>query len=311
MTKQRIKFNRVIVMLLTLLMTLSMFMAFSSTRTYATAHLSPNGANTVSKLLKEPISGNAVIDKYKQNWKLGDELPGVSVRSQTEPKTLKLFKTSDKSNDKSPNTFTFVGTDFQDIKDAQLQEAVINEFAKLMADRYRESFTDADRQAIYNEVKDNCGQANAAMVAALFQDTKADMFSALRIFQPFGGVVGTILGVFVVCIIVLILGSTALDIAYINIPIARNFMYGKEKDGGGDKGPKKPWGITHDAWSVVDECEGDSGKDGGYKNANIAYFKRRVITYIVVAIMILYLLSGQLSDIIAWVMKLVSGFSIG
>ena len=306
------KVSRVVALMLTMLTIISAMFAFGGISASASAALSTQGKTAMNELLtKEDISSNTAINRYKKEGdacKLSDSY-SVPLKSKShELGSVKIFSVNN-------NVFKFDGTKFEDIDDSSFQQALINEFAKLMAsDKYRNRFSDADRTAIYNEVKDNCGQANAAMVAALFQDTKADMFSALRIFQPFNSIVGTILGICVLALIILLIGSTALDMAYINFPVARNFMYGKEKEGGDKGGAKKPWGVTADAWSVVNECEGSggsgSGGDGKYKNANIAYFRRRIITYIVVAIMILYLLSGQLAGLIGWLMSLVSGFSI-
>ena len=284
------KVSKIVALVLTMLTVLSVMFAFGGTSANAATTLSESGKLAMKDLLNEDISGNADINKYEVvgSTKGTDDTGSktctlaskykVHLRSDNEEltKPVQLFKLDDK-------TFSFNGSSkqgFQDITDSSFQQAMINEFAKLMANKYRNRFTDSDRTLIYNEVKDNCGQANAAMVAALFQDTKADMFSALRIFQPFNGIVGTILGIFVIAIIVLLLGSTALDMAYINFPVARNFMYGKEKEGSDKGGAKKPWGVTADAWSVVNECEGTGGGSGGgdgkYKNANIAYFKRRI-----------------------------------
>lgn len=326
MTKSKFV-SRFVALILAMLTMVCMVFAFSGTEVYATASLSSSGAKKMIDLLKEDVSSNTAINKYKSakkgSYKEGSlgAYFGVPLRSEDgdvpsdEDVKKKPADVAVSLFEVNGNNFKFNGSSikgFQDITDSAFQQAMINEFAKLMADKYRDSFTDADRNAIYNEIKDNCGSANAAMVAALFQDTKADMFSALRIFQPFNGIVGTLLGICVLALVILLIGSTALDMAYINFPIARNFMYGKDKEGG-DKGggAKKPWGVTADAWSVVNECEGGSGGSGGdgkYKNANIAYFKRRIITYIVVAIMILYLLSGQIASLIGWLMGLVSGF---
>lgn len=307
MTKTRTT-SRFVALLLTMLTIISAMFAFGGISASATAALSTQGKAAMTDLLKENINSNTAINRYiesNKNCTLKDSYK-VPLKSKShELGSVKIFSIE-------TGGFKFDGSKFEDIDDSAFQQALINEFAKFMADKYRNRFSDADRQAIYNEIKDNCGQANAAMVAALFQDTKADMFSALRIFQPFNGIVGTILGVCVLALIILLIGSTALDMAYINFPIARNFMYGKDKEGGDKGGAKKPWGVTADAWSVVNECEGGggSGGDGKYKNANIAYFKRRILTYIVVAIMILYLLSGQLAGLIGWLMNLVSGFSM-
>lgn len=208
---------------------------------------------------------------------------------------------------------TFNAYHFNKIADSDLQQCLIKTFAHAMNSKDY-TFINSDRQAIYKEIREGSGKANAAIVGALFSDTKADMLSALTIFQPMNGFVGTLLGIGVIAILVLLGLSTALDIMYINFPIARNFMYG-DKDGdkgGGDKGMKKPWGVTPDAVAVYKQSVegGSGGKEGGYTNPNLAYFKRRALTYIIVAVLILYLLSGQIANLIGWLMDLVSGFRL-
>ena len=308
MKRQTSWVDRFIAVLLACMIGMSCSLMFVNTNANAAAILSTNGGSTLNNLLglkRDKLPSYSSFNRYMTE---NDTLTSsFNVKSKSAGGALKKTKVFGVSG-KNTNNFTFYGANFQDIDDSEFQQDLIRCFAELMADRSRFSFSDSDRQAIYNEIKDGCGEANAAMVAALFSDTKADMFSALNIFSPFNGVIGTILGIGVYIIIILIVASTAMDIAYINFPIARNFMYGKDKGGEGGGKSSKPWGVTSDAWSVVNECE--AGGDKGYKNANVAYFKRRALTYIVVSILILYLLSGQIAGLIAWLMQLVSGFKL-
>ena len=302
MIKKENVITRLGAVILSILIAMSMVLAFNSTEVSAVTTLTSTGASSMSKLLSADISG------YSTNFKdYSIKSLGGSISYKSKTKGGELNKGTVFVGGKNGSTFTFDGSVFEDIDDSSLQQDLIRCFAKEMAKKAKYTFTDSDRQAIYNEIKDGCGTANAAMVAALFSDTKADMFSALNIFAPFNGLIGTVLGIGVYIIIILVVASTAMDIAYINFPIARNFMYGKD-DKGGEGKSQKPWGVTADAWSVVNECE--TGGDKGYKNANIAYFKRRALTYIVVSILILYLLSGQIAGLIAWLMQLVSGFKL-
>ena len=302
MIKKENVITRLGAVILSILIAMSMVLAFNSTEVSAVTTLTSTGASSMAKLLSANISG------YSTNFKdYGIDSLGGSISYKSKTKGGELNKGTVFVGGKNGSTFTFDGSVFEDIDDSSLQQDLIRCFAKEMAKKAKYTFTDSDRQAIYNEIKDGCGTANAAMVAALFSDTKADMFSALNIFAPFNGLIGTVLGIGVYIIIILVVASTAMDIAYINFPIARNFMYGKD-DKGGEGKSQKPWGVTADAWSVVNECE--TGGDKGYKNANIAYFKRRALTYIVVSILILYLLSGQIAGLIAWLMQLVSGFKL-
>lgn len=297
--------TRVVAVILSALVALSMMFAFGGVSANAVTVLTTNGGKSLTTLLTTTdVSGYSTSFKDYGITTLAKKFDFKSKGKGGELRNAQVFQIQ------SAKKFTFYGDVFEDIDDSTLQQDLIRCFAKEMAKKSTYSFSDSDRQAIYNEIKDGCGPANAAMVAALFSDTKADMFSALNIFAPFNGIVGTLLGIAVLVIIVLLIASTAMDIAYINFPVARNFMYGKDDKGGGsgDSKSSKPWGVTADAWSVVNECE--AGGDKGYKNANIAYFKRRALTYIVVSILILYLLSGQIAGLIAWLMQLVSGFKI-
>lgn len=213
-------------------------------------------------------------------------------------KTFKLFT-------QSGNTFTFNTSCFEKAP-SDLQQDALSVFVREV--NSSSVISNSDKNKIYDEIKNNCSDATAAMVGVLFEDNKADLFSALKLFSPFNGIIGSVLGVGVLLIIVLLLGSTVFDLVYLGVPVARNYLTDKQDQKGGGK----PWGITHEAWSVINEVEGGggSGSNGKYRNAYILYFKRRIITYIVLSICILYLLSGQIAGIISWLMNLVSGFSL-
>lgn len=191
--------TRVVAVILSALVALSMMFAFGGTSANAVTVLTTNGGKSLKSLLSADISGYSShfseygIKTLAQKFDFKSKGMGGELR-----KDQVFVIQSDKK-------FTFNGAIFEDIDDSSLQQDLIRCFAKEMAKKSTYSFSDSDRQAIYNEIKDGCGPANAAMVAALFSDTKADMFSALNIFAPFNGIVGTLLGIAVRVIIILLM----------------------------------------------------------------------------------------------------------
>ena len=139
----------------------------------------------------------------------------------------------------------------------------------------------------------------AELLTLMFSNTKADLSTAMQWFAPFQGTLGVILGIACIIIIALLLISTGFDLVYIGLPMARVAMDGKASEG--DK--ERPFGVSYDAVKVVRQAEEDKG--GG--NVYFAYFKRRILTYIILAVCILFLISGQIASVIGWLLDLVSG----
>lgn len=158
--------------------------------------------------------------------------------------------------------------------------------------------------AIVEKWAKTLGATEAELLTSLFANTKADLFTAMKWFSPFQGTLGLILGIGVIFIIVLLIASTVFDLVYIGLPMARNALNNKA-DG---EGKDRPFGISTDALRVVEECEGTTnGGKGKGGNMYVAYFKKRVLTYIILAVCILYLISGQLAGVIGWLLGQVSG----
>lgn len=156
--------------------------------------------------------------------------------------------------------------------------------------------------AIVEKWAKTLGATEAELLTSLFANTKADLFTAMKWFSPFQGTLGLILGIGVIFIIVLLIASTVFDLVYIGLPMARNVMDGKAEQ----NGKPRPFGVSTDAVRVVTENEDGNNKGTG-GNMYVAYFKKRVVTYIILAVCILYLISGQLSSVIGWLLGQVSG----
>lgn len=137
----------------------------------------------------------------------------------------------------------------------------------------------------------------AALLTMVFANTKGNMYFAYNFFKPFLAVFNVLLGIGAVVLIIILLLSTVLDLAYIGLPVWRE----AQQDG------NKGFLISYEAKYVVREAE--AGIDGDYVNPYILYFKERALTYIVLAICIMYLICGGLSGIIGWVLSLVTGIT--
>ncbi len=156
---------------------------------------------------------------------------------------------------------------------------------------------------IMNDIQDVDSSVSSIMLPLIFASTKGDMFAAYKIMAPFLDVLSIVLGVGAVILILILLFSTVMDLAYIGLPVWREAQEGKNNG-------KHPFGVSYEALRTVQEVEkGIGGGDGEYRNAYLLYFKRRALTYIILAICIMYLICGGLSGIIGFVLQLVSGIT--
>ena len=145
--------------------------------------------------------------------------------------------------------------------------------------------------------------SKADAVAILFNNG-ADIMSALTWFMPFQGGFSTVLGVGVIIVICLLLASTVLDLVYIGLPTARMAMNANAES----KDKEIPFGISTDALRIVQQqTQTGDGKNQG--NPYLQYFKKRFLTYIILAVCILYLLSGQIGGLISGLLNLASGIT--
>ena len=163
---------------------------------------------------------------------------------------------------------------------------------------------------LYEIVQDEAGMAGT-LLASIMQNTKPDYATANKIYEPFSGVVGTILGVIAVFIMALLGITMALDIAYITIP-AFQMAIDSEGDGsseGGKGSGAKGFArvISNEAHAAMKSNESE-GKDGNYKAAVGTYFKYRWKGLVLLGICLLYLVQGQIYSFVGWFIDLFSGF---
>lgn len=148
------------------------------------------------------------------------------------------------------------------------------------------------------------------LMTTLMSQTKPDYITANRLYAPFSGTVGTILGIVSILIMAFLAITMVLDLAYIAIPTFQLFIDGDGQNGG--QGGKKKSFISHEAMEAVQMAEGGQGgggqNGGSNKLAVSIYFKKRVFMLVVLGICLLYLVSGNIFSLVGWLIDLLSGF---
>lgn len=140
----------------------------------------------------------------------------------------------------------------------------------------------------------------------ILKNTKPDFVTANRIYEPFSGLVGTVMGIGAVLIMAFLGLVMVADISYITLPPIRMFV---NEDGSGGK-KKTSHIFSNDAIQAVriSEDTGNSASGGESRQALGIYFKRRVWMLILLGICLLYLVQGQIYTLVGYVLDLVSGF---
>lgn len=139
----------------------------------------------------------------------------------------------------------------------------------------------------------------------ILKNTKPDFVTANAIYQPFSGVVGTVMGVIAVLLMAFLGIVLVCDICYITLPPVRNLV--ADEDGHGKIAKSKM--FSYDAIYAVQcaEQNSDNGSGGG-KQALGIYLKRRIVMLIILGICLMYLVNGQIYTAVGWILDLVSGF---
>ncbi len=213
----------------------------------------------------------------------------ATASSKSEESEVKLFSFDGESN------LYFYEDNFKQAKPKAAKKAL-----SAFIDSLKDSSISADTQSdIMNRIQESDPDVSAIMLPMVFDNTKADIFTAYKWLAPFLGVVRVIFGLGSIVIILFVIASTIMDLVYIGLPMWREAQ--AEKNGGSTK---KPFGVSWEALSTVQEVEKNIGE---YKNAYLMYLKRRAITYVVLSIAILWLIAGEMSGLIGWVLNLASG----
>ena len=163
-------------------------------------------------------------------------------------------------------------------------------------------YTDESLTNWYSILQQQDG-VGSKMLNMILANTKPDFVTANKIYEPFSGLVGTVLGLGAVLIMAFLAIVMVCDIAYITLPPVRLFA-GEESERSGVKSKI----FSHDATYAVQVAENSDGGNGSPKQALGIYFKRRVFMLILLGICLMYLIQGQIFALVGMILDLVSGF---
>lgn len=163
---------------------------------------------------------------------------------------------------------------------------------------YWDNITEETMQMWTEMLQYEVGEGSQLLTMLLAQ-TKPDFASASRIYEPFSGVVGTVLGLGSIIIMSLLVVTMLLDIAYISIPTVQ-VMFG---DDGGNSGIHSKL-ISKAARRAVQQDGGDKGT----KEELWVYLKGSFVKILALGVCLLYLVSGNIFSLVGWMIDLFQGF---
>lgn len=188
--------------------------------------------------------------------------------------------------------------------------SVAEDLLKSTDDNGNSYYTDEHYQNWVQQLQ-NCDGVGSRLISTLMANTKPDFASANRIYQPFSGTVGTVLGLVAVLLMAALAIVMVLDLSYIAVPFVRNLLDGGSSDTGSGNGGIKSKFVSWEAYNAVQQVEaggGNGGNDGGdNKTAVGIYFKKRIIMLLILGLCLLYLVQGEIFTMVGWFMDLVSG----
>lgn len=217
------------------------------------------------------------------------ELVGNSYEAKQDKPWTAYFKVS--------NSKFCMSSDINDLSVADCQD-VLEEFVYALNDDSLK-ISKESKQAMYATVQNGIRSDIAPLLSKIVDGIKPDIWGASAFIYPFSSVIGTVLGVVTIIIITLLIFSTFCDMAYLSsagtIETLSEDIFDSEH----------PPFVSREA--IITAKEYHEGKV--IQNIYLLYFKKRCITYIVLAVAILYLISGQISTLISWILGLASGIT--
>lgn len=156
-----------------------------------------------------------------------------------------------------------------------------------------------------NQSNDNVAEKVNDVVDRL--STKADLDAAVMAMEGFRPLIDLGTGILVTLITIGMTLFSALDIAYIAFPVVRSAFEDVKNNGGPGttikaNGERKSMWVTDDAQYAVKKAYMDEGA-----NPWTIYFKKRILSYIMLAIILFILMTGNISLITGIALNLVSG----
>lgn len=148
------------------------------------------------------------------------------------------------------------------------------------------------KNKLYNFVASQDESVSSA-VRYLKTDTSADFNEARKWFAPFSGPISTFLGFMCIMIFAFLSLSIVFDVSYLVIPLMQPLYERGEEN-------KKPWGVSVEAWNTKKEVEQPGNES---KQVMQLYMRKRIPVFILTALVLGWLVSGKIYDLVAWIMN--------
>lgn len=278
----------------------------------ATSYVSKNDKIGIEKLLADTDAVNGKCNKIKisryEDGKYKDE--EISLVKFIDNQTLTNLERQPDGSFKENNTTIndYIGNGFFAMEaDYRFVDYVPEDDKRIILDNVRNNFNNKSygiseeaKQMFYNEIRELYGDDIQYMQGEIINNVQPNMFLAYELFYPFRGNVGTALGCICCILIVSLIFSVVLDYLYIQVPEFRertfqdtqkrgrfSFMRNRSKI-------DRPWFVSYEAARASKE----SIESNGTRNGLLLYMKYRVITWIVIAACLTYLLTGMFMDIV-------------
>ena len=166
------------------------------------------------------------------------------------------------------------------------------------------TLTQNNKTKLYNFIQEQ-DTVVSNLVKRLSDDVGADFVAGYALFRPFAGVIGWALGLAAVTIFITLSLTIMLDISYLVIPAA-NMAFSKLAEKELFTTGFKYDFISLEAKKAYDEaCASDGIR---FKNAIGLYFGMKSKSLAALAICLVYLLNGQIFNVLASFMDLFTGF---
>lgn len=222
----------------------------------------------------------------------GRALYCTDAQGNTGSSGAKIISWSDEDN-----KLTFYGEAFEEA-DRDSKSTALKKFTNAIN---KAKVSNTGRQNIADCMTEGSSEANSHLIGLAMDSTTADIFTALKWLAPILQFMRILIGVGAIVIVILLFASTVMDCIYIGLPMWREAQVEKGEN-------NKPFGVSMEAISTVKEVESNI-ESGKYKNSYLLYFRRRALTYVVLAICLLYLIAGELGGLIQGLLDMVSGFT--
>lgn len=206
--------------------------------------------------------------------------------------------------------------------------AYIYNHVETMSNTDNRKLAQNNAEEFFKDLQGSSPELARIMMPAVLGEVKGNLWAGYNLVDKLKvtNILGFILGLVSVFLIMLLVFSTVIDLIYMGVPSLREKVI--KSCGGGDgksvytdlddhtvletifnfmgvSGGGCPY-VSYEAKSTIMETERNFDE---YNNAYLKYFKRRFVTYIVIATCIMYLVCGGISGIIAFIFRLVSGFN--